>query len=387
MNIIKLSQTLLTKFLIKSVYIISKSIFPVNPKKITFASYRSNKIQDNLEYVYKEILQRKGDFSFVFLFKTYKKSALGRITYLFHMIRASFHLATSRYFLIDDYYFPVYIIKPRAGTEIIQLWHAAGAFKKFGYSTIDKSFGPSRVYLKHVNVHSNYSKVVVSGKKVIPVYSEAFNMPQEKILPLGVPRTDFFYQKERHKEIHSRFFKHFPDLKSRKLILYAPTFRGKSHEQNIVECPLDVLCLKQILGEEYALLVHLHPYMHEKMKVPDNNNFSFIIDDLFSIQDLMVVSDLLITDYSSVIFDYSLLGRPMVFFAYDLDEYKKDRDFYYDYQTFIPGPMFKESQSVAKWIQKGQFDLEEVIRFRDHFFDYQDGKTSERIVNELLTDK
>ncbi|MFC4620446.1 CDP-glycerol glycerophosphotransferase family protein [Camelliibacillus cellulosilyticus] len=386
MNVIKIGFTLIAKVLIKSFYFVSKSLFPVNPKKITFASYRSEKIQDNLDYVYQEIRQRNVNYSFVFLFKTYKKSILGKTNYLFHMIRASFHLATSRCVFIDDYYFPIYVIKPRNGTEIIQLWHAAGAFKKFGYSTTDKSYGPSQTYLQHVKVHSNYTKVMVSGKIVIPAYAEAFNMPQNRILSLGVPRIDFFYQKERHIKLRARFFEHFPELKGKKLILYAPTYRGKSHGQNLIDCPLDVKTLKTILGEKYALLVHLHPYMHGKMKVPINNNFSYNIDD-FSIQDLMVVSDLLITDYSSVIFDYSLLVRPMAFFSYDLDDYLKERDFYYDYQTFIPGPMFKETQSLAKWIQSEQFDLDVIKQFRDRFFDYQDGKNSERIVNNILANK
>ncbi|MEH7574423.1 CDP-glycerol glycerophosphotransferase family protein, partial [Cytobacillus firmus] len=97
------------------------------------------------------------------------------------------------------------------------------------------------------------------------------------------------------------------------------------------------------------------------------------------------LADILVTDYSSIIFDYSLLCRPMVFFAADLEEYRQERDFYYEYESFIPGPLVKDTNSLANIIKQGDFDLKPVSDFREYFFDHLDGKASERIVNHLLS--
>ncbi|WP_067933079.1 CDP-glycerol glycerophosphotransferase family protein [Alicyclobacillus kakegawensis] len=382
----KLTSNLLAKLCVQAAFLVTSWICSVDPNKVTFASIRSANPEGNLLYLYRELKTRQWQGKCVLLFRKYRGSALDKLSMLFYMIRAGHHLATSRYFVIDDYYFPVYVIRARKGTEIVQLWHAAGAFKKFGYSTVGKSFGPSQEYLKHVRIHSNYDKVFVSAAEVVPHYADAFQMPEERILPLGLPRTDIFFDKDKHAEICVRFYQSFPKLKGRKLILYAPTFRGRSYQQKRFECPINARFMREILGRDYAFIVHLHPFMKTLDWKPGQYDEEFVccVSDQFSIEELMIVSDILVTDYSSVIFDYSLLGRPMAFFATDLEEYMSERGFYYDYTSFIPGPMFTETEPLANWIKQGDFDATVIERFRDRFFDHRDGKASKRIADYLL---
>ncbi|MDN4526087.1 CDP-glycerol glycerophosphotransferase family protein [Fictibacillus fluitans] len=386
MSFLKLLPTIAVKQFIRVIFFLCSILFPLKMNKVTFASYRADKLTGNLAYVYKEIKRtRKQQYDTFFLLKKFDSSFAGKLDYVLHMIKASYHLATSKYFFIDDYYFPVYCIKPRKGSEIIQLWHAAGAFKKFGYSTIDNSFGPSRNYLEHVKIHSNYTKVAVSSSEVIPFYAEAFDMEEEKIKPWGIPRTDYFFMKDKHAKVLGLFYQKYPQLKNKKLLLYAPTFRGKSHYQDQFECPIQFEALQKMLGDEYALLVHLHPYIKTPVTIePSVDQFVFEIKQDFTINELMIISDLLITDYSSVIFEYSLLGRPIAFFATDLEEYKSERNFYYDYQSFIPGPFFNDTMRLGKWIKQGEYDYEKVKAFKDRFFDYADGNAAERLVNAIL---
>ncbi|MDR7240685.1 CDP-ribitol ribitolphosphotransferase [Neobacillus drentensis] len=337
--------------------------------------------------MYNQLERRNCHFACRFHFKKYNNSILGKLNYFLHMVKASYALATSRLFIIDDFYFPIYVIKPRKGTDIVQLWHAAGAFKKFGLSTINKSFGPSEDYLRHVKIHSNYSKVYVSSKTVIPHYAEAFDMSKEKIYPLGVPRTDFFFNNDIKEEITKKFNVDFSQFKHKKLILYAPTFRGRSHYQEKFTSPIDISKFKAMLGHDYALIIHLHPYMRSGLYIEEKDkDFAFQVEGQFTIEELLILADVLITDYSSVIFDYSLLCRPIVFFSTDLEEYIKERDFYFDFLTCIPGPLFTEIESLAKWLKEGQYDMKLVSDFRNFFFDDLDGKASERIVNHMLMD-
>ncbi len=388
MKQLKMIPTLLTKYSIQFAYALSSLFFKVDPDKITIATYRSNELEGNLAYIVNEIERIDSHKQIFVLAKKFDSSLGGKISYFFHLIRASFHMATSRFFIVDDFYFPIYVIKPRRGTECVQLWHAAGAFKKFGWSTVGKDFGPSEEYLRTVKVHSNYSRVYVSSEKVIPAYAEAFNMSEKQIYPLGVPRTDYFYQTEEHIELKNRFAQQYPQVREKKIILYAPTFRGKSHYQEEFVIPVDLDLMRRQLSNEHVLIIHLHPYMKLHLNsIEQYSDFVLYINNGYNIQELLVLADMLITDYSSVIFDYSLLKRPIVFMANDLETYLKERDFYYPYLDFIPGPFFTETLPLTKWINEKFYNMERVEEFQQEFFDYTDGKASERIVKHLLANE
>src|SRR5690606_32857536 len=177
---------------------------------------------------------------------------------------------------------PIYLINPRKGIEVVQLWHGSGALKKFGLSTVGKPFGPSEDYLKHVKIHGNYTKAFVSSKEVIPYYAEAFGMSETSIQSLGIPRTDYFYNDLEISLAKDKLYNKYPNLINKKIILYAPTFRGKSHYQGEFQLPFDISAMETNLNSEYVLLVHLHPYMKAKSNFGDNN-FIYHIKEGFSI--------------------------------------------------------------------------------------------------------
>lgn len=355
-------------------------LFRQDAKKVTFASYRSDSIQDNLAYVAKKIADRHPEYRQVFLFRKMESSLAGKLRYIFHLIASCYQLSTSKFFFIDDYYLPIYLIKPRKGMEIIQLWHSAGALKKFGHSTVGKPFGPSQDYLKHVAVHGNYTRAYVSAKEVIPYFAEAFNMSEENIYPYGIPRTDYFFDQQKTTELKTRFEAEFPEWKGKEIILYAPTFRGKSHYQEEFMFPIDLERMAEELPES-RLLVHLHPYMRKGLQL-EESDYVKVIDDAYTIQDLLIVADLLVTDYSTVYFDYSLLQKPVIFFAYDLEEYIQERDFYYTYEEVVPGPIVRDTKGLIERIKhRSEVDMEAFSR---RFFDCRDGKSTERIVSHVF---
>lgn len=385
MPLIKLWPTKVIKLVISIIYQLLCKVCKVKSQKITFASYRATRLEDNLKYTYEELQKSGSDLQYYFLFKKYRSTIAGKWEYILHMIKACYHLATSRYFIIDDYYLPVYLIKPREETEIIQLWHAAGAFKKFGYSITGKPGGPSTSYLNVVPVHGNYSKVIVSGRYVIPFFSEAFNMASSQIYPLGLPRTDLLFDQEAHVLIKKQFYHKYPQMKDKKKILYAPTFRGKSHYQEAYHCPINLERLMKEIGEDYSLIIHLHPYMNNNIIVSDQFKSDILTKtEDFSINELMIISDLLITDYSSVIFEYSLLKKPMLFYCYDLEDYMEERDFYLNYEADLPGPLAKTTDEIIHWVVHSEKNIDDVERFSRRFFDEQDGRASRRVASLLL---
>ena len=139
------------------------------------------------------------------------------------------------------------------------------------------------------------------------------------------------------------------------------------------------------LSADHVLLLRLHPFVRKATPIPDDlRAFAIDVSDHPDIHELMLVSDVLITDYSSAIFEFSLLTRPMVFFAPDHDDYLDERGFYWDYQSGVPGPVFETTADAAAFIKAGVFDLERVARFRDESFEVADGHASERFVDQVV---
>ncbi|WP_426272612.1 CDP-glycerol glycerophosphotransferase family protein [Exiguobacterium sp. R-17] len=383
---IRLLQRRTVHYLLAMTYWLTKRL-PIQSKKVVFATYRSDRLVDNFRAVYDELERRDLGYEYVFLLKRFPQSLVGQIQYVFHMMRATYELATARYFIIDDYYYPVYVSSLRKGTEVIQLWHACGAFKKFGYSVLDKSYSPDDDYLKMVQIHRNYSKVYVSGEACVAPYADAFGMTQERIYPLGVPRTDQLLNTARQARVREKLYDRYPEWRKKRIILLAPTFRGNGQTTAHYDQELDFEKFRHELGPDTVLLLRMHPFVLNPPIVPDAYSDQIInMTDYPDINDLMQIADILITDYSSVIFEFALLQKPMIFLVNDLQSYKAERDFYFPYESFVPGPIVSTFEDVIAWIKRGQFDTQKIETFANQFFTYQDGEATKRIVDHLLYD-
>ncbi|TCN26707.1 CDP-glycerol glycerophosphotransferase family protein [Mesobacillus foraminis] len=353
-------------------------LFPVRENRILFASDSRDEIGGNLKYVYEEMERQQLPYDYKFMFKEnsfVKKS-------FFEIIRLAYYAATSKATLLEENYPMVSPLKIRKNTDLIQLWHGAGAFKKFGYSRLGQPGGP-KINSKD---HRNYTKAVVSSKNVVPQYAEGFDILEESILPLGIPRTDIFFDEAYKNEKRKELYDQYPFLKGKKVILFAPTFRGRGRKEAHYPIEnLDFEKLYETFKDEYVFLFKLHFIVLNKVIIPHKYaGFFYDFTDYREVNDLLLITDLLITDYSSICFEYSLLDKPMLFFAYDVEEYISKRGFYYEYQSFIPGHLVKDSNQLIEKIQNKDFAQQKVKPFRDYFFDYQDGKASERVVNQLL---
>jgi CDP-ribitol ribitolphosphotransferase len=313
------------------------------------------------------------------------EGTVGRLVAAWHGVLAGYRLARSRLVVVDDYYFPIYAIRPRPGTTIVQVWHASGAFKKFGYSLAGKSFGADAAVLRHVRIHSNYDLCLVSSERVIPHYAEAFGLRPDRFTSrIGVPRTDALldpgWRERTEADVRARYA--IPEGK--RVILYAPTFRGERTTAARFADELDFGLLARDLGADHVMLLRLHPFIRSGAGIGQGLG-TFVIDasDHPDIHALMLVSDVLVTDYSSAIFEWSLLERPMAFFAPDHAAYERERGFYLDYATDLPGPVFERTEDLAAWLRAGEVDLDRVRRFRDASFDVADGRAAERFVEQV----
>lgn len=295
-------------------------------------------------------------------------------------------LARAEFVLAAEYLPFLQLLEMREETKVVQTWHAAGAFKKFGYSTNYLSGGPNPFKNLKMHLHRGYDYATVSSEEVRKHYAEAFEMDIEKVLPVGLPRADFFYQEEQVSQTQAKLYELYPMLKGKKVILYAPTFRGVGKTRANFKMEFDVNRIAREISDEYMIALKLHPSVQSSDIVIEADVENKIVDlsPYKEANDVLTITDLLITDYSSIIFDYSLLKKPMLFYAYDLEDYRFDRDFYYDYETFVPGPIARTNDDIIELINQGEFDLDRVEQFSQTFFASQTGDHSKRFVEEVL---
>lgn len=354
-------------------------------EKAVFLERRGEKLSDNFQLVYEE-LEKQGKVELVSCF--IGEGRLGWWTQWKNNAAFIREIATAKYVFINDSTSLVSCVELRPETKVVQLWHACGAFKKFGFSTAEKIFGGSKSELERFPLHKNFSLVTVSSPEVIWAYAEAFHMEdkKERIVATGISRTDVFFDPEKIAAAREKVQRTVPMCRNKKIILYAPTFRGRVA---FAESPdkMDLGVMKAALGDEYVVLMKHHPFVKVRPGIPrEMGDFAADVTDELTIEELLMVSDICISDYSSLIFEYSLFERPMLFFAYDLEDYFDWRGFYYDYDEMAPGPVCRTTEEMIDYINhlETKFDRQRVIDFREKFMSACDGKATQRILDLVL---
>lgn len=355
-------------------------------RRVVLATAHSPGLRGNLAAILGEIERRELDIEVVTLIHDPRPGWQGRLLGVVRGIRAAYLLATSAVFVVDSHFIPIYAIERRQGTTIIQTWHACGAIKKIGYSVLDKAFGADQVLTDVVRLHTNYSLALAGSRASIEQYVEAFRQPAELfVTELGIPRTDILVDPDRQSPMIAAIRARYQLPKGKRTILYAPTFRGNNMTVARHPVDLDLAMLGRELADDHLLLLRLHPSVRGQTTVPTGlSNFVIDVSDWPEVNELMLVADLLITDYSSVIFEFALLGRPMIFFAPDISDYNDERGFYFDFRTGVPGPVVETTEQVVAAIKAGGFDADRMAAFAHRWFDVADGHASERFVDRVL---
>lgn len=361
-------------------------LFPVQNKYVFVSSFG-----DNTDYVAQEILrQKKGDVVILKSWKSnYSFDALGLsekniISFdslnLIHFIRSIFHLATAQTIFVDNYFAFLSVMDFKTGVKCIQLWHAAGAVKKFGMEDPTFYGRTSSAQKRFMNVYSRFDKIVVGSDEMIPIFKTAFNLSDNQFLKTGIPRTDFFFDKDAMTAAKQEVWDEFPVIRNKKVILYAPTFRrGQLSGQEIT---LDIDKMMASLGSEYVLLIRMHPAV--KMNDIDSRLGGVIdVSTYPNVNHLLVVTDYLISDYSSLPYEFALMNRPQIFYPYDLAQYEKESGFWKSYEEVVPGPIVQSTDEIIELIRNDGFDLKRIDDFSVRWNRYSIGNSSRALVDYL----
>ena len=360
---------------------------PVDERKVVFVELRLPKLTNSFKVLY-DTLYREYDFDLHchFLRNTYVK----RRQYRKNVKAMLADIATAKYVFFDEATNVNGCFKMRPETVVTQLWHGCGAFKKFGFSTADAIFGASRKEMEKYPFNRNYSRVTVSSPEVVWAYEEAMQYTHESgvVQPLGSSRTDIFYDQKVIDRAYENLYALMPQARGKKVMLYAPAFRGRVAKATTPRVLIPEF-MKYVLGNDYVLLLKHHPLVRKRPLITDYcADFAMDVTDTMTIEDLLCVADICISDYSSLVFEYSLFEKPMIFLAHDLEDFFDWRGFYYDYNELAPGPIVQNTTGVIDYILHldERFDRARVHEFRRKFMSSCDGHATERIMEDAFGD-
>lgn len=356
---------------------ILRKVTSIEKNKVFFISDVRENIEGNFEYIWKYLDEYK--YNKVVYLKGDRRNNGGILSFN----RMIYDFTTSEVILLEDYFRYTSFVRLKKEQELCQLWHACGAYKKFGYSRLNGN--------ENIKIHQGYkkyTKVITSAEAIRENYAEAFGISIEKTKATGVPRTDVFFDEQCKAEKCAKFYEEYPELKNKKIILFAPTYRGKRAEDASYEFgEIEFESLYQQLKEEYVIIFKWHPALYNNLKrkhilVYDESKYKDFFYDMSEkreVNDLLFVADILVTDYSSVIFDYALLNKPIIYFMYDIEQYEGGRGLYYELEEYLYGPIVKTTNDLIMAIKEEKNFKIERQKFRDKFMSACDGCATERV--------
>lgn len=366
----------------------SFKLFPQKKKTVFVASFGVN-----ILYTLKE-LEKQTEEQIIMLkvpsCKITYKDALNRKQLRFtalnpiEWVQSIYHLATCRKIFVDNYFGFLAVTQFKPNTECIQLWHATGAIKQFGLKDLSIENRSAKAYERFKQVYQRFDHVVVGSENMANIFREGFGVSKQQILRTGIPRTDFFFDSFAKEEVIETLRLQIPVIKEKKVILYAPTYRD--NELTVTDLKLNIDKMYKELKDDYVLFLRLHPAVSVELS-NDYPDFVFNVSKDYNINHLMIITDILISDYSSIPFEFSILNKPMIFFAYDIDEYAETRGFWDNYDKLVPGPIVENTDDLIEILKADDFDMKLINDFYNEWNQYSNGNSSERLIKAIYFEK
>ncbi len=369
----------------KSIYIKYQNL-SIDNNKIVLANFNGAGYGCNPKYITEEIIKRKLPYELIWLVNDIEKEKNlfpNQVKLVeFNSEAAIKELATAKLW-IDNQRKIKHInngLKKKENQIYIQTWHGALGIKKLDKDVI--AFKGNKQWIKKAKYDSQITDYLLINsifeKSILPK-ALWFN---NNLLEIGHPRNDLFFQS--NTEIREKVFKTYNISLDKKFILYVPTFReDESLSHYTINYKKQIEALKAKFGSEWLFLIRLHPRVQKLAPILFGNNEKIIDAATYpDIQELLVASDVAITDYSSCIFDFMLSRKPAFIFATDIEEYNNDRGFYYPLES-TPFPVAKNNEELCENIKN--FDYEKYKKEVEEFLKekgcIEDGHASERVVD------
>lgn len=319
--------------------------------KITLMSRMSNNKTLDISLLEESLKMNFSNYKIVVLTDYFGQKKISKIKYIIKIPQYLFHMYTSKIVICDCYIPVVSLSVKKRGVNIIQMWHASGAYKKFGYSSLDTFEGSSSEIAKILKMHHNYDYVFASSYFSKDKFSEAFNIDKSKIIISQLPRYEYLLKN--NSLFRDEIMTKHKLNNGKQNILYAPTFRksGRNYVKDIINnidyCKYNLI-IKKHGGKEIIYINHKKVYESKK-------NYDL---------KLLCASDIVITDYSAITFDAIALKKSIYFYVPDYNEYIKERGIY---AKIINGEYYQDIKELFKNIDVNkQIDSTKYFDLKSH---------------------
>ena len=380
------SRSLLKRAIYKRVFF----KLPLKKNLVFLESFLGKSYSDSPKAIYEYLIEHNYDYEYVWSFNETGKNIPGNakqvkrfsLKYFYYVARAKYWVSNSR--------MPKYLGK-RKGNVYLQTWHGT-PLKRLVFD-MDEVHSADPNYKANFYAQSRRWDYLSSPNKYSStIFRRAFEFNKD-MLEFGYPKNDLLYNKNNETTIQAIKKKlHLPEDK--KVILYAPTWRDDdyfSRGKYRFELELNLKEMQKRLGDDYVVVLRMHYFIANQLNIEAFSGFAYDYSTYDDIAELYLISDILITDYSSVFFDYANLKRPILFFTYDIEKYRDElRGFYLDMEKDLPGPLLMTSNDVINAVENitdVSRDFEEKYEaFYQRFCEWEDGRASERTVKTIFND-
>jgi Putative glycosyl/glycerophosphate transferases involved in teichoic acid biosynthesis TagF/TagB/EpsJ/RodC len=377
------------KALAKFLYIHSFSKKPLKENWVICESFFGKSYSDSPKYIYEYISKNyPGKYRFIWVVDKkhtkipYKHTKIKRFG-----IRYAYYMARCKYYVLNVRQ-PGYV-KKREGNVFLETWHGT-PLKKLGFDIEDISSASPKYKQQLFKQSKAWDYMIAPNQFSGDIFRRCFVFNQE-MLNTGYPRNDIMHYDNRD-QLAVQMREKLGIPKNKKTILYAPTWRDDefyTKGKYKFTLKLDLQLLKEKLGKDYVILLRTHYYIADSLDVTGLEDFAYNLSKYDDISELYLISDILITDYSSVFFDYANLKRPMLFFTYDLEKYRDIlRGFYIDIEEELPGPLLYTTEEVVEGINNINAITEKYhdkyVKFYDKYCSWEDGNASRKVANKVF---
>lgn len=369
----------------------------IEPNLILFESFMGRQYACNPRGIYEDILvdERFKDFTFVWAFKDAEKrdSDFERTIYIEYKSKEYYEYCARAKYIITNSSLD-FAFKPKEEQVVLQTWH--GTPLKRLRCDIEAEFGNANNSLEEICWKNDvdvvrYDYFLSPSRFASDKFTTAFRLEelskQEILVETGYPRNDFLsnYTEDDVKRVKEKIG---IDHVDKKVILYAPTFRENQHQAGVgytYKTEVDFQRLQDELADEYIILFRPHYFVANQFDFEKYKGFIYNVTDIDDVKELYIITDLLLTDYSSVFFDYAVLKRPILFYMYDLEEYAEDIRGFYMSLDQLPGPIVETEDELIKKIKEETFEYDDKYRVFNNTFNYlEDGKAGKRLIEQVF---
>lgn len=357
------------KVILSVIYAILKLI-PIKKNKILFLSRQSNELSLDFSMLKSQLEKDYPKVKVVCICNRMSGKKDGVLRFAISSLRSMYHLATSSVCVLDAYWPVVSVLKHKQGLTVIQMWHALGKIKQSGYQTLGKESGRGLETARLLKMHENYDIIIAGGRAWNPFYCKSFNVTEDKLLNIGLPRIDYLIDNvEKNRE---KVYEVYPQFKEKKVVLYAPTFR-KGIEldwQSLVE---------NVNYSDCILIIKGHP----NQEIHCEREGVFLCPE-FKAVDLLAVCDYLVTDYSAIAVEGAILNRPTLYYVYDFQEYMSKNGLNLNVCEAMPGCAFKNSKDIVNIIDNDSYNYSALETYRKNYLPEELGTSTKKLTGVIL---